>query len=212
MATIAPIAPNTVHNCPHGLPAGACPVCSGMGGGGAKPAKKAEPPKNEMSYGECYAIWMRMKAADRRKLEAENNLQRQAEFLQNAKQMLSQMSERLLSVLNKIQNILPAPVANVFGAVVNNILKPLLNIIQNFPNFINKKVSETFKKFTKKVYKILNIFGLKYGEDDFEEDEKVSAELAAFKAKDVVSIKEFLISLIKIDKKERKAEDDSDNE
>lgn len=243
MATIAPISPNTVHNCPHGLPFGACPVCSGMGGGGAKTAKKTEPPKNQMSYGECYAVWMRMKAADRRKLEAENNIQRQAEFLQNSKQMLNQVSERLLSILNKIQNILPLPLAGVFGATVNNILKPLLNIIQNFPNFVNnmskfvqniqreiyivaeklagvfgeiknfiqKQVSETFKKFTKKVYKILNIFGLRCGEDgaeNFDEDEKVNAEIAAFKAKDVVSIKEFLISLIRT---ERKPKDDNND-
>jgi len=236
MATIAPISPNTVQNCPHGLPFGACPVCSGMGGGG-KSVKKADPPKNEMSYGECYAIWMRMKALDRRKLEAENNLLKQAEFIQNAKQMLNQMSERLLSVLNKIQNILPTPVNSLFGAAVNNILKPLLNVIRNFPNFINninkfvqniqrevyivaeklasvfgeiknfiqKQVSGAFKKFTKKVYKILNIFGLK-DDDDFEEDEKVSAEIAAFKTKDVVSIKEFLISLIRT---ERKPKDDN---
>lgn len=227
MSTIAPISPNTVQNCPHGLPLGACSICSGMGGG-TRSVRKAEPPKNEMSYGECYAIWMRMKAADRRKLEAENNIQKQAEFVQNAKQMLNQISARLLSVLNKIQNILPSPVGRLFGAVTNNILRPLLNIIQSFSNFINninkfvqniqkevyiaaeklasvfgeiknflqKQTSEIFKKFTKKVYKILNIFGLS-DKEDFEEDEKVSAELAAFKAKDVVSIKEFLISLIR---------------
>ncbi len=244
MATVSPIAPNTVKNCPHGLPFGACPTCSGMGGGGGS-VKKAQPPKNEMSYGECYAIWMRMKAADSQKLEGEQNLQRQAEFLQKSKEMLNQMSEKLLSALNKIQNILPAPMDKLFGAVANNILKPLLNIIQNFPNFVNniskfvqniqrevyivaeklasvfgeiknfiqKQVSETFKKFTKKVYKILNIFGLRE-EEDFEEDEKVSAEIAAFKAKDVVSIKEFLISLIRVEKSiktERKPKNDPDS-
>lgn len=243
MATISPISPNTVQNCPHGLPFGACPTCSGMGGGG-RAVKKAEPPKNEMSYGECYAIWMRMKAAERRKLEAENNIQRQAEFIEKSKQMLNQMSERLLSALNKIQNILPRPVAALFGAAVNNILKPLLNLIQKFPNFINnlskfaqniqkeayivaqklaavfgeiknfikKQASDTFKKFTKKVYKILNIFGLKYEEeDDFEEDEKVSAEIAVFKAKDAVfnkKIKEFLINLIRTENKPKDATTD----
>ena len=213
MASITPISPNIVQTCPHGLPAGACPVCSGMGGGGS--AKKADPaPKNEMSYAECYAIWMRMKADDRRKLEAENNLQRQAQFLQNSKQMLANMAERLLSILNKMETILPKPVAAVFNAAVNSILKPIMTIIQNFPDFVNninkfiqKQVSETFKKFTKKVYKILNIFGLR-SDDDFEEDEKVSAEIAAFKAKDVVSIKEFLISLIRT---ERKPKDDNNN-
>lgn len=229
MAAISPVSTNNVQTCPHGAPFGACPVCSGMGGGGVK-QKKAEPPKNEMSYAECYAVWMRMKAADRHKLEAENNIQRQAAILQNMRASLSTMFNKLMAVLNKMENILPSPVNKVFSGIINNILKPIVSIIQNFPafvenvakfmqniqreiyiaseklasvfgeikNFIQKKLSETFKKFTKKVYKILNIFGFFTGDDDdFSEDEKVSAELAAFKAKDIVSIKEFLINLTK---------------
>ena len=63
------------------------------------------------------------------KLEAENNLQRQAQFLQNSKQMLANMAERLLSILNKMETILPKPVAAVFNAAVNSILKPIMTII-----------------------------------------------------------------------------------
>lgn len=235
--SINPINTSKAQTCPHGLPPGACPTCSSMGGGGVKQKKADAPQKNEMSYAQCYAIWMRMKAADRREAQAELNMQRQAEFMLKAHKMLITMSDKLIAALNKIENLLPFPMDKVFSATVNNILKPVLNLIANFPNFIDniakfvqniqreiyivaeklasvfgeiknfiqKKVSETFKKFTKKVFKILNIFGLE-SEEDFEEEEKVNAEIAAYKAKDVVSIKEFLISLARM---ERKPEDDN---
>lgn len=237
--SVTPITTTNVHTCPHGSSPGACPICNPMGGGGGMKKTNAAP-KNEMSYGEMYAIWMRMKAADRRKLETENNIRREAENIQKTKEALSKMADKLINVLNKIENILPKPVAALFNATVNNILKPLMNIIQKFPdfiknaaefmkniqrevyvvaeklasvfgeikNFIQKQVSDNFKKFTKKVYKILNLFGLKEGEEELEDDEKINAEIAAFKAKDVVSIKEFLISLTRTAKKEKDGKDE----
>lgn len=232
--SISPVTSNSVQTCPHGAAPGVCPICSGMGGGGGKTKKADTQPKNEMSYAQCYAIWTRMKAAERREMQAENAMQRQAEFLANTQKMLAQMTEKLLNTLSKIENILPTPLKGMFAATVNNILKPIMNFIVNFPNFVSdigkflqnmqreiyivaeklasvfgeiknfikEKVSETFKKFTKKVYKILNIFGL-FEEDNFEEDERVSTELAVFKAKDVVSIKEFLIKLAGMERKEK---------
>ena len=111
------------------------------------------------------------------------------EFLQNTKRILSEITDKLLNVLNRIENMLPRPVAGLFNATVGNILRPILNIIRNFPNFVenvNKfiqniqkeayivaeklasvfgeiknfikdKLSEGYKKFTKKEYKMLNI-------------------------------------------------------
>ncbi len=111
----------------------------------------------------------------------------------------------LRPLLNIIQNF-PNFVNNLNKFIQNIqrevyiVAEKLASVFGEIKNFIQKQVSETFKKFTKKVYKILNIFGLQR-EEDFEEDEKVSAEIAAFKAKDVVSIKEFLISLIRTEKK-----------
>ncbi len=236
MASISPVTTNNIQTCPHGLPFGACPVCSGMGGGGS--VKKAEPPKkNEMSYAQCYAIWMRMKAADRDKLEMKANNQRQAEFVQNAQKMMQNIADKLSSLFNRLENTLPKPIAALFNATMGNILRPLLNIAKNLPefmknmgkfiqniqrevyimaeklasvfgeikNFVQRKLSENFKKFTKKVYKILNIFGFD-DEDDLGDDERVNNEIAAFKAKDVLSIKEFLISLTR---KEVKSQDDN---
>lgn len=237
MASISPVTTNNVKTCPHGLPFGACPVCNGMGGGGGS-VKKADPPKkNEMSYAQCYAIWMRMKAADRDKLEMKADNQRQAAFIQNTQKMMQNAADKLLNILNRIESSLPKSFAALFNASMGNILRPLLNIIKNLPEFMKhagkfiqniqrevynaaeklvsifgeikkkkkKKLSESFKKFTKKVYRILNIFGFN-NEEDLGDDEKVDAEIAAFKPKDILSIKEFLISLTR---KETKTKDDN---
>ncbi len=205
--SISPVTTTNIHTCPHGMSPGACPVCNpGGGGGGVK--KSTAAPKSEMSYGEMYAIWMRMKAADRRKLQNENNVKLEAEKMLQTKEMLSKMADRLINVLNKIENLLPKPLQNVFNAAINNILKPIINIIRNFPNFvknvneffkniqreiyttaeklasvfgeiknfIQKKLSDSFKKLTKKTYEILNIFGLKLGEDEKKEMEDDDTE------------------------------------
>ena len=44
-----------VGTCPHGLPLGACPICNGMGSGGAKKADFSAKP-GEMSWSQCAAI------------------------------------------------------------------------------------------------------------------------------------------------------------
>ena len=58
--------------CPHGLPHGACPICSGgMGGASQKKADFSAKP-GEMSWNECAAIGAMMRAA---KLQKELNFE-----------------------------------------------------------------------------------------------------------------------------------------
>ena len=47
--------------CPHGLPASACPICSGGGGGIKRTDRNTRRHAGEMTWNECYAIWQRMK-------------------------------------------------------------------------------------------------------------------------------------------------------
>lgn len=49
-----------IGTCPHGLPQGACPICSGMSGGMKKTDFSAKP--GEMSWNECAAIGAFLKA------------------------------------------------------------------------------------------------------------------------------------------------------
>ena len=55
--------------CPHGMPAGACPICNGMSSASA-PKKDVNVRKaGEMTWSECFAMGLRMKADKQRKLQ-----------------------------------------------------------------------------------------------------------------------------------------------
>ena len=65
---------NNIGKCPHGLPNGACPICSGgMGGASQKKADFSAKP-GEMSWNECAAIGAMMRAA---KMQKQLNAQAQ---------------------------------------------------------------------------------------------------------------------------------------
>lgn len=238
MSSVKPVIQNKVQACPHGLPVGACPVCGGMGSGSKSVSKsnKYSHPGQTMSLDEMYAIWNRIKAAQARKEEENIQLRERAEMLAKTRHVLVKVVKEISSVLNKIENMLPKPVAEVFHKITDVILKPLRNIIEQFPqavknfnefiqniklqlfiaaeklssvfgemkNFVRKNLSETFKKFTKKVHKILALFGLETNED-YEEDKEAIAEISVFKAKDVKDLKKILFRLIT---KKNKDEDD----
>ena len=69
-----------IGSCPHGLPVGACPICSGMAGGNS--TTKRDIPRNvgEMTYNECAAIGAMLKAQKAARLRAQNS---QQNFIQN---------------------------------------------------------------------------------------------------------------------------------
>lgn len=237
MASVTPISANKVQTCPHGLPFGACSICNG-GGGGMKSQKTDSTPKQTMSLSAMYAFMHRKEALEARKEAQKNELLAQNQNLLKTKEALNNMMNKLEGILNKIENILPKPILKAFNEIVQNVLKPLSEIIQKFPetvknfkefiqniktqafiaaeklasvfgeikNFIQKSISNSFKKFTKKVYKILNLFGLNTNED-YEEDERVNSEIYTFKTKDVKNLKEIMLKLIT--KKEKRTHDDT---
>lgn len=231
MSAVTSVSPHIAKTCPHGLPVGACPICSGMGGGSS--VKKSAPKvENEMSYSQCYAIWMRMKAEKAQKQAQAESLARQIEFLDKMKATLAKNFDKLMTALDKIQKMLPAEVQVVFSKIVSNIIKPLVSLIQDFPkvvkniqtfiqniqrlvyvaaeklaavfgeikNFIKRKLSENFKKFTNKVYKILNLFGLE--DEKLDDDEVITAEINAFKANEAKTVKELMLRIFKNSERE----------
>lgn len=103
--------------CPHGIPAGACPVCSGMGGGGGGSVKKKEKIPGLMNWDEAFAEWSRLKRIAQRN---QDNL-----ALSEASRLNNLLAQRLseLAVLNKV--------LNVFSALNSQSLTILRNLIQN---------------------------------------------------------------------------------
>ena len=117
--------------CAHGLPAGACPICSGggSGGGGGSSIKKS----NQMSWAECYSIGQAMKAAKERAMD--NKV-----LDLNAQARTAAMNRQDTVVL---QN---STLSNVINVTPNNAKTPIETIKQKVNEFLNK-VAENISKF-----------------------------------------------------------------
>jgi len=171
--------------CPHGLPQGACPVCSGMGGGIKKADFSAKP--GEMSWNECAAIGAFLKAQQNAKLQREQDAQnfaQRAEAFQNALMNASQklanlaqffakntsaiISKPLVFVLNNVLGGTLRTIANIPAAVVNtaqalqqkiaDISDKLSAMMGEFKASVEKKISEAFSSLKKKVKSLFSIF------------------------------------------------------
>lgn len=164
---VAPAGASTIQNagkCPHGLPIGACPICSGMGGGGSTQRKDKPRVPGEMSYAECMAAWIKIQAAKDAKIEAQ--IQRlenaQAMHLQHRMLMgLDKVAQKLDSIMQKIEQmpkILQIPVK----IIINVIVKPILNLIAKIPQIINniQTMILNIKNFISSVTeKLASVFG-----------------------------------------------------
>lgn len=127
--------------CPHGAPAGGCPICNGGGGGGGSVRK------GEMSWGECYSMGQAMQAAKQR---AElNNVYFQMSQSRAADQKMMQNNLNPFTAVsaNVAQNRFLAPVLNFANAIREPIQK-MANAIANTFNNLANHIRENVKKFT----------------------------------------------------------------
>lgn len=128
--------PQTKTNtCPHGLPHGACPVCSGMSGGGSSKTTKQKNP-NEWSYEKCFAVWQEMLAKENKKSELKLQLIKQANLTEAAARKLANTINGVKNVLHEIKSMLPLKMQANFDKAINKIITPIYNMISKFPQFI----------------------------------------------------------------------------
>lgn len=148
-------------SCPHGLPHGACPICSGMGGGGGSVKREDSKPKaNEMSYDECFAVWMQMKAEKQAKADKEAAFQAQANaaLIQNKMQIMA-FAQKMANAAEKITNfaqkisqnhpILSKPlvfIAKNIAAPIINTVKNVVVAVVNVAKFIGQKFADISDK------------------------------------------------------------------
>lgn len=208
-----------IGTCPHGLPQGACPICSGIGGS-KKPEKK---PESEMSWDECYAVWQQILKAkeltqQKRNEVIQNQMQAQVNFtskLENASQKITTLTEKLTTLVQKTSStpaIMSKPV--IFAA---KLAIPILNVLKNIPilaqktvNFAKEKLADisdklnaifgelknsTEKKISDKLKnskkKFKSIFGIFENEDVADEEKKIEENKRHFEMKTILnSIKE----------------------
>lgn len=144
--------------CPHGLPPGACPICSGgMGSGNSKKADFSAKP-GEMSWNECAAIGAMLRA---QKLRAQQNEQAYQNRLVTLAKFQSQMmavTQKLavfVSQLIQAQTFIAKPAQFLF----NKVLVPVTNFIKNVPTNIMKFANNIMNKFTDIQDKLNAMFG-----------------------------------------------------
>lgn len=198
--------------CPHGLPPGACPICSQ----GAGSMRQSDRNRNigEMTYHECAMIGNMLKARALAQKNHEQNIEHRLENIKAFETTMEKLSASMLEFAKQINNFLPLkPIA----FVIQNIAVPVVNFIRNIPKFItnfkfeiidklnaiygeakaflNKKVSElvsVIKNFIFKVFK-------KNNTDD--DDTKIDDD------KKIFNLKTILHKIIKREKDESDTED-----
>lgn len=174
-----------IGKCPHGLPQGACPICSGMSGGMKKADFSAKP--GEMSWNECAAIGAFLKAQKNARLQREQDAQNFANNIKVFQNTLMNASQRLANIggffAQNTSAIIAIPVNFVLNTVLGGIVRTIANIPSTISNIIQtvqqkladisdkltamvgelkasieKKISESLKTLKKKIKSIFSIF------------------------------------------------------
>ena len=163
---VAPAGAATVQNagkCPHGLPIGTCPICSGMSGGSTQRKDKPRVP-GEMTYAECMAAWIKIQAAKEAKIEAQIQRMENAQALHLQHRMIMgldkaiQKLDTLIQKLDTMPNIIAIPIK----IAINFIAKPILNFLTKIPQIINniQTIFNNIRNFISSVSeKLASVFG-----------------------------------------------------
>ena len=194
---------NKVNNglCPHGLPPGACPICSNMGGGGSMRVGERPQKAGEMSYHQCVMIGNLMRARELAEKRHAENLEKHAENLKNFETTMQKLASTMAQFAQQISsNILLKPIS----FTLQNIAVPLVNFIKNIPqvvtNIVNN-ISEKINMIKEKFIDIMDKLNAIFGEAKAFIDKKISELISTIKTK--------LEGLFKIFKKNNTDDDDT---
>jgi hypothetical protein len=143
--------------CPHGIPAGACPVCSGMGGGGGGSSiRKKEKIPGLMNWNEAFAEWSRLKRIDQRN---QDNL-----ALSETSRLNNLLAQRLseLAIFNKVLNffnvlnsqsltILKNIMQDIRNNVLNTLKENVTKLVESVKNFVAANIENIKNKFVQTI-------------------------------------------------------------
>ena len=172
--------------CPHGLPPGACPVCSGAGGGGASRVTEHKP--GELTWSQCYAIGQMMKAQKLAKEEAQTEA-----LLQAQKTLISVTNNIIMPAIRFVQTVfsgLNTTVSNLINTVkekIAEITDKLTAVFGELKAAVEKKISDKLRELKKKLF---NLFGIAEADNE-EEEKRVEEEKRLF---DLKNLKEILFN------------------
>ncbi|MDD3419804.1 MAG: hypothetical protein PHE78_04280 [Candidatus Gastranaerophilales bacterium] len=164
---VAPITSNISVNrglCPHGMPFGACPICSGKGGGGGISSGRNTAKAGEMTWDECYAVGQMLKAQAQRKEDATQfNLSSVFTSIQSNK-TIQAMSEKFAAISNFVNTVITRPTMALANRIITAVTTPIINlanrIAQSTPFKFGMEIAENIKKgFTNITDKLAAIIG-----------------------------------------------------
>ena len=134
-----PVGAAHIHNskigtCPHGMPMGACPICSGMAGGNS--TTKRDTPRNvgEMTYNQCAAIGAMLKAQKAARQRAEVNQQSFIQSMVQFQKTLEGVHQRIIDLAANISKSVPAIISTPANFVLTQIVARVINIMAGIPN------------------------------------------------------------------------------
>lgn len=170
-----------IGTCPHGLPPGACPICSGGGAGAAGAQKKADfsAKPGEMSWAECAAIGNMLKSQKLSHQRNEQAFQAQMLIAAGFEKNIANLAQKIADFAQKIQNTPPAIISKPLGFIANKVLVPILNILKDIPLNIQNVISKISEKLTDISDKLNALFG----ELKNSVEKKISDKLKDFKKK-----------------------------
>ena len=183
--------------CPHGMSPGACPICSGMGGGGSSRAGERPQKAGEWSYHQCAMVGAMMKARAQRIENHENNLKQHAQAVLEFRQNLEKMAQKMIDFANKISN---NAILKPIAYTISNIIAPVINKISTIPNIIFN-IADKLSQIKQKFVDIQDKLNAMFGEAKAFIDKKVSEFVSLIKSK--------FEGLFKIFKKDNAKDDDT---
>jgi len=190
--------------CPHGMPMGACPICSGMAGGNS--TTKRDVPRNvgEMTYNQCLAVGIMLKNQKAARQRAEHAQQNFMQTVQQFQKTLENAQNRILQLSQMVSSSMPKAIAlpmnlalNVAGKILNivsNVNNAMINIAQKFVDItdkltamygefkasVQKSLSSLMTGFKKKLKSVFFMFG---ADNEDEETQKVQEAQKSFNLK-----------------------------
>jgi len=184
--------------CPHGMAPGACPICSGMGGGGSSRVGERPQKAGEMSYHQCAMIGAMMRAREQRIENHEKDLLQHAENILKFQQNMESLVQKMLAFSNRISNsFILKPVAFIINNIVVRVITKSLNTVLNVISTITDKLAQIKQKLVDIQDKLNAIFG----EAKAFVEKKVSELISSIKSK--------LEGLFKIFKRNNTRDDDT---
>ena len=199
-----------IHNskigcCPHGLPAGACPICSGIAGGNS--TTKRDTPRNvgEMTYNQCAAIGAMLRAQKAAQQRAQASQQGFIQSMVQFQKNLESMHQRIIDLATNISKSMPAIISAPVNFVLTQVVARVINIMSAIPNVmanfaqkfvdiadklaavygefkaaLTKSLSNLMGSIKKKLKSIFFVFGADETDDN---DKKIDETKKAFNLK-----------------------------